>query len=215
MLTADAIFHFRIAVTMLSPWEYRAGGYSQENLDDFAWRSRKVWWNREAIEGIDPDSFPRLTPVQRVELRTRIEYFLHDIQNESTAQKQEASKQEVLKSRDALLGIFDIVGEQIYDQKVQNAAWIFAKEIRDPKYQGLFKAFDIKFDENWSGEPMIVIWLVVEDSTPDNPAFREVYSLFQEELLHRLPQKGIPDQFVSLRLRTVTEQEEIVLGERE
>ncbi len=208
MVTADSIFHFRIAATMLSPWEYKSGAYSKEDLDDFAFRSRHVWWNRDAVYRIDPDSFPRLSPEQSKKLLSLIETFLTSI-----ALKPMASMEETLVARDALLGIFDIVGERIYDQNVTNAAIILTKEIRDPKYGGFFKTFDIQFDESWTGDPIIVVWLVVEDSAPDDPGFRAAYSLFEEELLLRMISKGLPDRSVSLRLRTVTEQGEFLMGE--
>ncbi len=79
MVTAEAVFHFRIAATMLSPWDYRSGVYSKEDLDDFAFRSRGVWWNRDAIDWLDPDSYPRMTIENRSELRARIGEFSQDV----------------------------------------------------------------------------------------------------------------------------------------
>ena len=208
MATADSIFHFRIAATMLSPWEYKSGAYSKEDLDGFAYRSRHVWWNREAVDWIDQESFPRLSPEKVEKLRTLIATFLTGIVSTRTA-----SQEKTLVARDALLEIFELVGERIYDQSVTNAAIILTKEIRDLKYGGFFKTFDIQFDESWTGDPIIVVWLVVEDSAPDDPGFRAAYSLFEEELLLRMISKGLPDRSVSLRLRTVTEQGEFLMGE--
>ena len=163
MVTADSIFHFRIAATMLSPWEYKSGAYSQENLDDFAYRSRHVWWNRDAVDWIDSDSFPSLSSVKLEKLRVLIAKFLMNIESNRVA-----SLNETLVARNALLEIFEIVGERIYDQSVTDAAIILTKEIRDPKYGSFFKDFDIQFDESWTGDPIIVVWLVVEDPPRDD-----------------------------------------------
>ena len=208
MVTADSIFHFRIAATMLSPWEYKSGAYLQENLDDFAFRSRHVWWNRDAVDWLDSDSFPSLSSEKLENLRRLIAKFLIGIESNRAA-----SRNETLAARDALLGIFEIVGERIYDQSVTNAAILLTREIRDRKYQGFFKALDIQFDEGWTGDPIIVVWLVVEDSASEELGFDAAYSQFREELLHRMVSKGLPDRTVLLKLRTVSEQGEFLLGD--
>ena len=89
MVTADPIFLFRIAVTMLSPWEYRSGAYPQENLDDFALRSRHVWWNRDAVEWIDPTAFPRLPPEKIENLRSLKAEFLKGVDDKFAADPEE------------------------------------------------------------------------------------------------------------------------------
>jgi len=210
MVVTDFIQQFRIAATMLSPWEYESGEYSKENLDDFALRSRHVWWSREAVEGLDPAAFPRLSPSEKAELVVLKGRFLENI-----ARSKFAGDPEVLAARDALLAIFEIVGTRLYNPDVDKAARILSRLIREPKYGGWFKAFDISFDNDWSGDPVIFVWVVVEDSAPEDHEFKNAYAQLDKDVQQGLASKGVPELFVHMNLRTVGEQGEILRGEME
>ncbi len=210
MVVTDFIHQFRIAATMLSPWEYESGDFAKADLDDFALRSRHVWWSREAVEGLDPAAFPRLSPSEKAELIVLKDRFL-----ENVARSKFADDSELLAARDALLAIFKIVATRLYNPDVEKAARVLSRLIREPKYGGWLKAFDISFEDDWAGEPAIFVWIVVEDSAPDDPEFRPAYSQFKMDVYQGLVSKGVPDLFVYVKLRTVGEQSEILSGETE
>ena len=210
MAVADYVHQFRIAATMLSPWEYKTDEYSKADLDDFALRSRHVWWSREAVEGLDPAAFPHLTPSEKAELSVLKARFL-----ENVARSKFADAIEVLVARDALLRIFEIVGARLYHPDVDKAARVLSRLIRETKYGGWFKAFDISFENDWAGDPVIFVWIVVEDSAPEDPGFRYAYSQFKMDVRQALASKGVPDLFVHMNLRTVGEQGEFLRGEVE
>ena len=126
-----------------------------------------------------------------------------------------ADDSEVLGARDALLAIFKIVGARLYNPDVDKAARVLSRLIREPKYGGWLKAFDISFEDDWAGEPAIFVWVVVEDSAPEAPAFKNAYSQFKMDVREALALKGVPDLFVHMNLRTVGEQGEFLRGEVE
>jgi hypothetical protein len=205
MAVAELLYQFRLAAAMLAPWEYADGKFGRENLDDFALRGKRIWWRREVVEGLDEALFSDLDHDEKEKLESEKSKFLREIGGADSA-----APDRVLAARDAFLAIYGIVGAKLTHEKVVAAVRYLGELIRE-KYRGdWFVRFHVRFENDWSGDPAIYVWLIVDDRTMDDPSFQRQYRGVLRDVQKGLESFGGERHFVYHRVRTIGDQADLL-----
>jgi hypothetical protein len=197
----EFISSFRNAANMLGPWEYDNPPFGRDELDDFALRSHRLWWRPESVNGLDPDSFKKLSDADRTELAENKQKFLETFDITSGSERER-----ILRARDAFLAIYKRVGDLLTRHEVVTTARILHTIIRDQKYSNWFITYAMEFSNDWAGDPAIQVTLFVDDSRAEDPLFLRNFPKYVDWIHDDLRNKGVSDRHVYITARTVSEQ---------
>lgn len=79
--------------------------------------------------------------------------------------------------------------------------------IKDLKFPDYVVGLDFEFSDDWTGDPIIFVWIILTDQMAKSNNFFETSLDFQDQIRQSLGSKF--DEFAHIRFRSASEQHEI------
>jgi hypothetical protein len=182
-------------------------------LDAAAAKVWKLWLIPSLFDGFDPAVW-HVLGLEQVTVLEHVSRYREVAERDHVAGV-EPSGADLLAARIAFRHMYHATRPLLFDRSqlalVRDCRRIVLDRT-DPGVQRWAVSADQRFGENWSGEPSLDVWLVVEDSTPDNDDFWAEWLPFRMRLQGRLWERVERERRVIVSIRTVSEVLERITG---
>jgi hypothetical protein len=195
----------RFASLMLRLWKYHRSNQQPDGLSEAAKKHWRLWLLPEVVAWYEQVFRTTLVGKQQQELMAHIQTF-REIAERARA-GQEPTVGELDRAHRTLLAIdrwWPVVSPSAALEAVDEA-------LTDPKAAKWVVGYDFLEGKDWGGDPAVWVWMIVEDATPDDPAWRGEWWAIRELAGQKLD-RVTPGVFFYPGLRIVTEQQDVLLG---
>jgi hypothetical protein len=175
-------------------------------------KSAALWLTPATVEGFDPKDYKFLSPSERDELKESVEGFRRVA--EQVPDNGPAKKGQVEEALPKLRRILAILRpDRNPDVDAFRAAKVLENlqlpyDVRDDVIR-----FVPEFDTDWTGEPVVWVWVILKDEVAERPTFSEDTDRIKRAVEMALLRQG--DRFrPHVRFRTASEQRELTRGGR-